>query len=567
MDQAIEKYSELAKDVFTSKSRDPKAKYDHRILEKKIKYVIEKASPPIDTEAILEDSNDREGRCKVFVVTTLQNHGSTPYLMRTYESNSGQPGPGPFPAKIWEAARATSAAPTFFLPIDIKIGLGTRETPFSTMIFGDGGTTANNPSFEALLEYQSLWPWRPLGCLVSLGTGVEEDARIEEDRRWTIWMLRKLAPVTAFLADVAKYCAQVTTSCEKIHDNMQRVMQGVQWKERYFRLNVKYEGKKKIELDEFERIGEMREESEKYMRKPGPKGAKEKIGVILVNPESERNRKLDEDWGLHGLVVPEVESGAVNSPASTDIDRYADPASRGPSNSDTETSAETDQAVSARNIDKSHEAPAIAAPIDLTWLQHSNKLSAIQSVIFYHYDDFGNGSDLTKQPRNGDSVLFDRRDQGESAVAVLELSSKASFVSTIFVKRFKIKPEKVPAVHCNSLRIGMHQVQPDLYINLTFRCRGFNMPKQRHSFYVLQSNDFEIIFGEDVLKRNQLANQANAHDQEGQFGKPTGMSKLRDKARPLIGRRESENLDGSGRERGNIDGKTYASDFHNGALF
>jgi predicted acylesterase/phospholipase RssA len=74
--------------------------------------------------------------------------------------------------KIWEAARATSAASSFFDPIDID---GER--------FLDGATGANNPIDQTKAEAIHIFsnstggPWRledHLQCLVSIGTGIPE---------------------------------------------------------------------------------------------------------------------------------------------------------------------------------------------------------------------------------------------------------------------------------------------------------------------------------------------------------------------------------------------------------
>jgi hypothetical protein len=54
--------------------------------------------------------------------------------MRTYQRKKSQE-PSPFQGKIWEVARATSAAPTFFGPIVID-----------GCSYSNGGTIANNPS-------------------------------------------------------------------------------------------------------------------------------------------------------------------------------------------------------------------------------------------------------------------------------------------------------------------------------------------------------------------------------------------------------------------------------------
>lgn len=69
--------------------------------------------------------------------------------------------------KVWEVARATSAATTFF--DEITIGPNKR-------VFLDGATGANNPVCELWLEAQNVWRSRPLQeqiqCIVSIGTGI-----------------------------------------------------------------------------------------------------------------------------------------------------------------------------------------------------------------------------------------------------------------------------------------------------------------------------------------------------------------------------------------------------------
>ena len=71
-------------------------------------------------------------------------------------------------ARIWEVARATSAAPSFFDPIQIG--------PFGEG-FSDGGTGANNPVHTVWNEAQHAFVPEGqilegnLKCLVSIGTG------------------------------------------------------------------------------------------------------------------------------------------------------------------------------------------------------------------------------------------------------------------------------------------------------------------------------------------------------------------------------------------------------------
>ena len=88
-------------------------------------------------------------------------------ILRTYRSDTH------FPADctIWEAARATSAAPTFFDAIEFGIPL---------VRYGDAGTGYNNPAREALSEAHTIWPNLPIKCLVSIGTGDQAPPEVKD---------------------------------------------------------------------------------------------------------------------------------------------------------------------------------------------------------------------------------------------------------------------------------------------------------------------------------------------------------------------------------------------------
>ncbi|KAF3492114.1 uncharacterized protein GIQ15_01631 [Arthroderma uncinatum] len=64
---------------------------------------------------------------------------------------------------LWQCARATSAAPGFFPPINLQ-GVGDCQ---------DGALKCPNPAALCRSETPRMWPWEPeLGVLLSLGTGV-----------------------------------------------------------------------------------------------------------------------------------------------------------------------------------------------------------------------------------------------------------------------------------------------------------------------------------------------------------------------------------------------------------
>lgn len=78
---------------------------------------------------------------------------------------------------LWQVVRASTAAPTFFPPQEIRVG-------GDTFVFVDGGVTSyNNPSFQLFLQatlepYGVMWPAGEKNMLlVSVGTGLHPNAQ------------------------------------------------------------------------------------------------------------------------------------------------------------------------------------------------------------------------------------------------------------------------------------------------------------------------------------------------------------------------------------------------------
>ena len=80
--------------------------------------------------------------------------------------------------KIWEAARATSAASTFFEPIEIGphrevcVNLSHKKQYLIRrhQTFVDGALRRNNPIREANKESRDIWPGEER-LIISIGTG------------------------------------------------------------------------------------------------------------------------------------------------------------------------------------------------------------------------------------------------------------------------------------------------------------------------------------------------------------------------------------------------------------
>ena len=98
---------------------------------------------------------------KVIIMTTLGDRSPSQLHIMTNYSDARDDQKGPSERKVWEAARASSAAPYFFPVFEGK--------------FLDGGLMANNPTLDAMVEIQSQAEKEgvpvKMGCVVSLGTG------------------------------------------------------------------------------------------------------------------------------------------------------------------------------------------------------------------------------------------------------------------------------------------------------------------------------------------------------------------------------------------------------------
>jgi predicted acylesterase/phospholipase RssA len=221
VDEAFDSYKAFTKKVFTSKSKNPWAKFEHQTVEQVFKQVIQ--GKGLDSDVLLENSNPKA--CKTFVVATSTRAAGTPVLMRTYNNF---PSAQAFPAMVWQAARATTAAPTFFLPIVIN-----------DIEYSDGGTGFNNPVEVAIDEADNIWPDRPIGCLVSIGTCLEDAIQLGMDVKSFAHNLLSISSArTAFGVEVAHWCIELLTSNHNKHLQLKQRARKLGIHGTYFRFDV-----------------------------------------------------------------------------------------------------------------------------------------------------------------------------------------------------------------------------------------------------------------------------------------------------------------------------------------
>ncbi|KAJ7444336.1 hypothetical protein FB451DRAFT_1434524 [Mycena latifolia] len=195
--------------------------------------------------------------CKSFVCAMHESNlnAGIPELIRSYDT----PEEPAFDCRIWEAARATSATPGLFKPMEIGRG-GVRPK------YIGGGVWNNNPTSLVVAEAQKMYPSRPVILVVSVGSGHPDTIQI---------------PRSPSLTTFAKTLKSIATDCERIHeDNARRFRSSPNT---YFRLNV-LQGLQGFEQQHWGRSGEVSAHTRVYL---GTEDAKSKLTSavnVILNP-------------------------------------------------------------------------------------------------------------------------------------------------------------------------------------------------------------------------------------------------------------------------------------------
>ncbi|KAG8950920.1 hypothetical protein FRC04_006984 [Tulasnella sp. 424] len=185
----IAAYCELSKHIFDESLLKilPRLLKAHKFSGDKLKEAIER----------VVDERRGSSSTNIFVVA-VQGCGVNypPKLFRTYNNRFQKQSADR--CEIWEAARATSCAPSFFPDIEVE---GIR--------YSDGGLGYNNPAELVLKEAQSLWGKdHEIGCLLSIGTGSKESFIHTFDN------LTHLVNLLGIFQDIA-------LSCERVHKRLE----------------------------------------------------------------------------------------------------------------------------------------------------------------------------------------------------------------------------------------------------------------------------------------------------------------------------------------------------------
>ncbi len=183
VEEAERLYDSLIDKVFGRKSNfklvSSQAFYDENEFESVLYSIV--------GDEILIDSRSDDDTTSTFFVSTKVNTIPQAQIWRNYNYPNGQNlrYPGSFRVNTLTAIRATTAAPTFFTPIQWDNGL-----------YCDGALVANNPTAIALQEAKSLYPGVPIELVVSIGTGIYTQTNNVQSMGWDTLVTQLVASAT-----------------------------------------------------------------------------------------------------------------------------------------------------------------------------------------------------------------------------------------------------------------------------------------------------------------------------------------------------------------------------------
>ena len=189
-------------------------------------------------------------------VTRAQN--SQYELLRSYQIE--EPSQRNYKCFLWEAARATTAAPLFFDKITLSD---------SGAVFVDGAMRLNNPIYELVREAERINHPASIGCILSLGTGWSNPTSLEDPK----------------LHNLVRACAKIALGAQEKAEEFLHDSRGTElWKaKKYFRFNVE-QGVQDIKLNEWKESEKMDAMTTSYLSRKDKAEELQACARSLLNP-------------------------------------------------------------------------------------------------------------------------------------------------------------------------------------------------------------------------------------------------------------------------------------------
>ena len=187
------------------------------------------------------------------------NNMAHPRCFRTYQVRENA-SPNCF---IWEASRATTAAPTIFKRISIGEEGRAKEE------FIDGGIRCNNPVNQVIEEARTLSGDKyNLGCLISIGTGHPGVNGLSEPDSF-----QKILPT-----EMIRVLKRAATDCESTAQDLAKRFKGHE--DYFFRYNVTH-GAGSISLEEWKRMADVETHTKAYLEQMDVSSSIDRVVNIL----------------------------------------------------------------------------------------------------------------------------------------------------------------------------------------------------------------------------------------------------------------------------------------------
>ena len=204
---------------------------------------------------------------------------------------------------VCDAARATSAAPTFFPVMNIE-----------NRYFSDGGLAHNNPSFAIYHHYtgynrmESTRPTAPhfsphgdLDCarvrITNIGTGAKENEVEPGKRDWLIpSIIRQIVFLKQTLTEIAVSSDHTTSFMTLLDEVDQNTI--------YKRFDADH-GVSSIKLDDYKALGKIRAMTKLYLEEQEIKDLLEEVGSAIANDYIKSQSRREQNVRPTGLAIDE----------------------------------------------------------------------------------------------------------------------------------------------------------------------------------------------------------------------------------------------------------------------
>ncbi|XP_029291760.1 calcium-independent phospholipase A2-gamma-like [Cottoperca gobio] len=205
---------------------------------------------------------------KVSAVSAVVNWGTSPkaFVFRNYNHKPGSLSryAGGSACQMWQAVRASSAAPGYF-----------QEFPLQSDIHQDGGIILNNPCALAVHESRLLWPNQPFQCVLSLGTGRYDNAK------------KGPTTSTSLRAKISNLICSATDT-EGVHTLLDDLLPP----DVYFRFNPMLSAVVSLDESRPQVLDQMQRDTQKYLERNRPKLAR----LCLVLGAERTAASRTKDW-------------------------------------------------------------------------------------------------------------------------------------------------------------------------------------------------------------------------------------------------------------------------------